>query len=167
MAKLLSRYELGADGGNAKLQAAKHLLDQAQRLQADTDRVLAETQQNLARAQAAIESGELTLKDAQNTLNTLKEFDQLVGTSKASAEEALRKVEEIHNLVKEAELKTEQAEKALKGWKRSFWFCFERVKLIELNFVWVDRRGAARCSGSARHRDGSSQDCRKSVSSGA
>jgi laminin gamma 1 len=113
--KLLSRYELGADGGNAQLQAAKHLLDQAQQMQADTDRVLAETQQNLARAQAAIESGELTLKDAQNTLNTLKEFDKLVGTSKASAEEALRKVEEIHNLVKEAELKTEQAEKALKG----------------------------------------------------
>ena len=113
--KLLEKYEVTIHGNLSKLNNARSLLEQAQQLQAITNRLLQETQEGYNKALAAFEAGEMTLKDAQNTLRILKEFDNLVAKSKLKAEEALKKVEEIHNLIKEAEMKTEEAERALKG----------------------------------------------------
>jgi coxsackievirus/adenovirus receptor len=115
--KLLEKYEITLNGNLNKLTNARQLLEQAQQLQAITNKLLQETQEGYNKALAAFESGELTLKDAQNTLRILKEFDDSVAKSKLKAEEALKKFEEIHNLIKEAEVKTDEAEKALKGIK--------------------------------------------------
>ena len=113
--KLLEKYEVTIHGNLNKLTSARNLLEQAQQLQAVTNRLLEETQEGYNRALAAFQDGELTLNDAKNTLRILKEFDNLVAKSKAKAEEALKKVEEIHSLIKEAEMKTDDAERALKG----------------------------------------------------
>ena len=96
-------------------QDARDLLTEATRQQGIANDLLVEVTKSLSKANESIFAGDSTLADAKKTLATLQGFDQLVKESKAKAEEALRKVNDIKRLIDEAESKTIEAEEALHG----------------------------------------------------
>lgn len=112
---LLNRHGDTLNNTRFQLKDARDLLEEAIRQQQITDGLLAEVEAALEKAKQAVASGEKTLEDAQNTLKTLKEFDQLVQESKGKADQALQKVPEITKMITDAEEKTKDAESALGG----------------------------------------------------
>ncbi|XP_013774278.1 laminin subunit gamma-1-like [Limulus polyphemus] len=94
---------------------AEELLAEGMRQQQIGDEMLADTDAALAKAKEAVASGDRTLEEANNTLDTLKKFDKLVKDSKDEADDALKKAPEIERLIEEAEEKTKDAEDALSG----------------------------------------------------
>ncbi|XP_041371142.1 laminin subunit gamma-1-like [Gigantopelta aegis] len=85
------------------------------RLQQTTDELLAEVDAARATARDAVDMGETTLKEANETLKTLIEFDKLVQESRGKADEALKKVGKIEDTIRRAEQTTGEARGALSG----------------------------------------------------
>uniref|UniRef100_A0A914ZML2 Laminin-like protein lam-2 n=1 Tax=Parascaris univalens TaxID=6257 RepID=A0A914ZML2_PARUN len=116
-------------GANAKEQAAanKELIDEAQRVIANagyelqrakdqqkiSDELLADTDVARAAAREAVQLAENTLKEANQTLNTLNDFQALVDGSKEEAVEELGKLKEIEERIALAEDTTREAENAI------------------------------------------------------
>ncbi|WAR30636.1 LAMC1-like protein [Mya arenaria] len=93
--------QLMADAENIKKQRA--------------DLLLAEVDAARARARDAVNKGEQTLREANETLQTLLGFNQVVQESRGKAEEALERVPEIEAHIREAEARTDEAREALSG----------------------------------------------------
>ncbi|XP_064648977.1 laminin subunit gamma-1-like isoform X2 [Lineus longissimus] len=94
---------------------AENLLLSGQRAQQVADELLADADVAKSIATDAISSGEKTLKDANDTLRILKEFDEKVKESKKKAEEALQEIPNIQQQIETAEQKTVEARNALSG----------------------------------------------------
>lgn len=65
------------------------------------------------KAREALKLAEQTLKEANDTLFTLQEFDQLVEQSKEEAAKAIESIPDIERLIADAENKTQLANNAL------------------------------------------------------
>lgn len=94
---------------------SRNMLDDGTVLQQRVDELLAEVDAARDVARRAVQAGEQTLREANNTLQTLLEFDRLVSENKDKANEALAKVPEIEAMIKEALDTTQQARDALQG----------------------------------------------------
>lgn len=97
------------DSTQFKLNEMKALLAEAIRQQSITDAQLADIDKTIQRAKEAVRQGEKTLKEAQDTLATLKKFDQKVQESQQEAMDALKKIPAIRKMIKHAEDKTKDA----------------------------------------------------------
>lgn len=107
--EFITRHANLLDSTQFKLNEMKALLAEAMRQQAITDAQLADIDKTIQRAKDAVKQGDETLKEAQDTLETLKKFDQKVQESQKEAMEALKKIPGIQKLIKQAEDKTKDA----------------------------------------------------------
>lgn len=92
-----------------RLNEMKALLAEAIRQQSITDAQLADIDKTIQQAKDAVKQGDKRLKEAQDTLATLKKFDQQVQESQKEAMEALKKIPAIRKMIKHAEDKTKDA----------------------------------------------------------
>lgn len=91
------------------------LLRQAEDQQQNIDSQLEEMTSNKARALEAVQKGNNVLKDAQTTLETLKDFENRVTENEAAAREAMAKIGSIDEMIRNAEQRTSEAENAMSG----------------------------------------------------
>ncbi|KAL3871372.1 hypothetical protein ACJMK2_039377 [Sinanodonta woodiana] len=106
--KLLS--DIKNEEGNAE-----KLLESGYNQQQRADELLAEVDAARAQAGKAVRMGDKTLKEANETLQILQGFNQLVKESKGKADDALEKAGEIEDKIEEAEKLTLEAKNALSG----------------------------------------------------
>lgn len=107
--EFITRHAQLLDSTQFKLNEMKALLAEAIRQQGITDAQLADIDKTIQRAKDAVKQGDKTLKEAQDTLATLKRFDQKVQESQKEAMEALKKIPAIRKMIKHAEDKTKDA----------------------------------------------------------
>lgn len=107
--EFILRHAQLLDSTQFKLNEMKALLAEAIRQQSITDAQLADIDKTIQRAKDAVKQGDKTLKEAQDTLATLKKFDQKVQESQQEALEALKKIPAIRKMIKHAEDKTKDA----------------------------------------------------------
>lgn len=107
--EFIARHKQLLDSTQFKLNEMKALLVEAMRQQSITDAQLADIDKTIQKAKDAVKQGDKTLKEAQDTLATLKRFDQKVQESQKEAMEALKKIPGIRKLIKHAEDKTKDA----------------------------------------------------------
>jgi len=107
--EFIMRHAQLLDSTQFKLNEMKALLAEAMRQQSITDAQLADIDKTIQRARDAVKQGDKTLKEAQDTLATLKKFDQKVQESQKEAMEALKKIPGIRKMIKQAEDKTKDA----------------------------------------------------------
>lgn len=100
---------------NEEKKKALFLLEEADLKQQEADELLAKVYTANKKAREAAARGEEILKEAQDTLKILKNFNTNVMMNKDNAEKALKKVTKITKMIEEAEKKTEKARKALTG----------------------------------------------------
>lgn len=94
---------------------AQKLFDDTYTLQQILDDLLGKVDVAFQKAKDAKAQAEAILKEANETLTILKNFDNEVSNSKSKAEDALNQIAKIEALIKEAELKTRDANEALVG----------------------------------------------------
>ncbi|PVD22260.1 hypothetical protein C0Q70_18068 [Pomacea canaliculata] len=99
----------------AQRNTSRLTLTDGRTLQQRVDEFLAEVDAARDVARKAVESGEKTLREANETLETLLEFDRLVDLNKDAANEALQKVPQIQAMIEEAIKTTDEARSALMG----------------------------------------------------
>lgn len=107
--EFISRHQQLLDSTQFKLNEMKALLAEAIRQQSITDAQLADIDKTIQHAKDAVKQGDKTLKEAQDTLATLKKFDQKVQESQQEAMDALKKIPAIRTMIKNAEDKTRDA----------------------------------------------------------
>lgn len=107
--EFIKRHQQLLDSTQFKLNEMKALLAEAIRQQAITDAQLADIDKTTQKAKDAVKQGDKILKEAQDTLSTLKKFDQRVQESQREAMEALKKIPEIQKMIKKAEDRTKNA----------------------------------------------------------
>lgn len=107
--EFITRHAQLLDSTQFKLNEMKALLAEAMRQQSITDAQLAEIDKTIQKAKDAVKQGDKTLKEAQDTLNTLRKFDQKVQESQKEALEALKKIPAIRKIIKHAEDRTKDA----------------------------------------------------------
>lgn len=107
--EFITRHAQLLDSTQFKLNEMKALLAEAIRQQGITDAQLADIDKTIQRAKDAVKQGDKILKEAQDTLATLKKFDQKVQESQKEAMEALKKIPGIRKMIKQAEDKTKDA----------------------------------------------------------
>ncbi|XP_064457402.1 laminin subunit gamma-1-like isoform X3 [Ornithodoros turicata] len=110
---LMERHRDIVESIEPQREDAEGLLAEAEHQQQITDGLLAATDAALQKSKEAVESGERILKEAQNTLQTLKAFDENVKKSKEKAMEALDRIPEITDFIEDAENRTGEAREAL------------------------------------------------------
>ncbi|GFO02129.1 laminin subunit gamma-3 [Plakobranchus ocellatus] len=93
---------------------ANDLLMEGDLVNKNISNLLAEADYARSEARKAIEAAKKTLKEANDTLRTLEEFDELVGKEDA-ANQAMDQVPEIKMIIEEARNTTRMAEDALSG----------------------------------------------------
>lgn len=107
--EFIARHAQLLDSTQFKLNEMKALLAEAIRQQGITDAQLADIDKTIQKAKDAVKQGDNTLKEAQDTLATLRRFDQKVQESQKEALEALKKIPAIRKMIKHAEDKTKDA----------------------------------------------------------
>jgi len=107
--EFITRHAQLLDSTQFKLNEMKALLAEAMRQQSITDAQLADLDKTIQKAKDAVKQGDRTLKEAQDTLATLRKFDQKVQESQKEAMEALKKIPAIRKMIKHAEDKTRDA----------------------------------------------------------
>ncbi|GJQ78719.1 putative laminin subunit [Trypoxylus dichotomus] len=85
---------------------AKQLLDDAYNQEDYLGQIMNEILATKAQAENAVELGDNTLTQAKNTYEKLSQFDKQVKESEASANEALKKIPEIRQLINETDFQT-------------------------------------------------------------
>ncbi|XP_059094696.1 laminin subunit gamma-1-like isoform X3 [Tigriopus californicus] len=91
------------------------LLRRADAQQRQIDEQLAEIDSHRARALDSVKTGNNVLKDAQNTLKTLKGFESEVSENEETARAAMENINDIENMIREAEEKTAKARNDMVG----------------------------------------------------
>ncbi|KAF7241285.1 Laminin subunit gamma-1 [Varanus komodoensis] len=109
----LKDYEDLREDMKGKELEVQNLLEKGKTEQQTADQLLARADAAKALAEEAAEKGKNTLKEANDILNNLKDFDKRVNDNKTAAEDALRKIPAITQTILEANNKTRQAELAL------------------------------------------------------
>jgi len=89
------------------------LLNRASVQQREVDSRLADMDMHRAKALEAVDIGNNVLKDAQDTLETLKDFENRVSSNKDAAEQALTRIKDIQATILSAQENTAQADKFL------------------------------------------------------
>jgi len=110
---LMSQYQGLLQETMGKRAQLQDLLNRANIQQQEVDGRLADMDKHRAKALEAVEIGNNVLKDAQETLETLKDFENRVNSNKDAAEQALNDVQAIEATIASAKDKTEQADKQL------------------------------------------------------
>ncbi|GFS14721.1 laminin subunit gamma-3 [Elysia marginata] len=95
-------------------KAANMLLEDGDLINNNITELLSEADYARDVARKAVESAKNTLKEANDTLTTLEEFDKLV-SKKDAAEQAMQEVPEIKKIIEEAKNTTLMAREALSG----------------------------------------------------
>ncbi|XP_011142346.1 laminin subunit gamma-1 [Harpegnathos saltator] len=98
-----------------KARKSHELLERAQDQQAATAELLAELDQANETANDAVNRGDQTLKEAQETLKKLGEFDAEVQRERVKAQDALKDIQSIKELIDIATTQTREVERALNG----------------------------------------------------
>ncbi|VVC25129.1 Hypothetical protein CINCED_3A009745 [Cinara cedri] len=98
-----------------ELQQAEVTLQQSEKQQKTREYFLAQANASYEKADQAVKLGVRILEEAQQTLSTLKAFDKQVQDSKTNANEALKQIPQIKQLIEEASDKTTRAQQALAG----------------------------------------------------
>ncbi|KRT81515.1 hypothetical protein AMK59_6269 [Oryctes borbonicus] len=92
---------------------AKQLLDDGYNQKDYLGQIMNEILATKAQAENAVELGDNTLTQARNTYEKLSQFDKQVKESEASANEALKKIPEIRQLINETDFQTTQTQGSL------------------------------------------------------
>lgn len=111
--RFMSEYQAVVRETMNKRVNLQDLLDRAKIQQHEVDNQLNEIENHKAQALEAVEIGNNVLKDAQDTLETLKDFENRVNSNKDAAEEALTRIQAISQSVEISSDKTDQAGKQL------------------------------------------------------
>ncbi|KAH0945533.1 hypothetical protein HN011_010340 [Eciton burchellii] len=98
-----------------KVKESEDILDKAQDQQGATAELLAELDKANETANDAVKRGDQTLKEAQETLKRLGEFDAEVQRERIKAQEALKDIESIEELINNASMQAREAERVLNG----------------------------------------------------
>ncbi|XP_018901355.2 laminin subunit gamma-1 isoform X1 [Bemisia tabaci] len=96
-----------------QIKEAETTLGLGEEQQKITDELLADADAAKSLAEQAVKKGDDTLKEAQNTYNTLKTFDSEVKASKEQAKKTLLTTSEIEKIIIEARDKSETAAASL------------------------------------------------------
>ncbi|KAG0713279.1 Laminin subunit gamma-1 [Chionoecetes opilio] len=99
----------------SQLVETMQLVQRGRAQQQVTSELLADTFTAEGQAKEAINTAEHTLSEAKETLTILEGFDKQVQESREEAKDALGRVGEIEQLIREAEDRTDEAEAALTG----------------------------------------------------
>ncbi|XP_026559056.1 laminin subunit gamma-1 [Pseudonaja textilis] len=110
--KLRNYEDLREDMREKELEV-QNLLEKGKTEQQTADQLLARADAAKALAEEAAKKGSNTLREANEILNNLKDFDKRVNDNKTAAEEALRKIPAITQTIMDANSKTRQAELTL------------------------------------------------------
>lgn len=113
--RLIEQHRNLMEDVESQRQEAETMLENGMRQQQIADELLADADVARDIARDAVNKAETTLRDANNTLKTLKEFDQKVQESKADAAKALEKIPAIQDEIRAAEAKTQDANRNLAG----------------------------------------------------
>ncbi|XP_067209558.1 laminin subunit gamma-1 isoform X2 [Linepithema humile] len=98
-----------------KIRKSEELLERAQDQQAATAELLAELDEANETANDAINRSNQTLKEAQETLNKLGEFDAEVQRERVKAQDALKNIHSIEELIRNANQKAEDMTIVING----------------------------------------------------
>ncbi|XP_031846744.1 laminin subunit gamma-1 isoform X2 [Nomia melanderi] len=98
-----------------KVRKSEELIERAQDQQAATAELLAELDGANEKVNDAVKRGDQTLKEAQETLKKLGEFDAEVQRERIRAQDALKNISSIEAMIVYATEQTEQAEEILRG----------------------------------------------------
>lgn len=98
-----------------KVRKSEELLERAQDQQAATAEQLAELDKAKETANDAVKRGDQTLKEAQETLKKLGEFDAEVQRERVKAQDALKDIQTIEELINTATARTRETEQVLSG----------------------------------------------------
>ncbi|KAL7984791.1 hypothetical protein Chor_003361 [Crotalus horridus] len=109
----LKNYEDLREDMRQKELEVQNLLEKGKTEQQTADQLLARADAAKALAEEAAKKGSNTLREANEILNNLKDFDKRVNDNKTAAEEALRKIPAITQTIMDANSKTRQAELTL------------------------------------------------------
>ncbi|XP_070602395.1 laminin subunit gamma-1 [Erythrolamprus reginae] len=109
----LKNYEDLREDMREKELEVQNLLEKGKTEQQTADQLLARADAAKALAEEAAKKGSNTLREANEILNNLKDFDKRVNDNKTAAEEALRKIPAITQTITDANSKTRQAELTL------------------------------------------------------
>lgn len=111
--RLINEYERLVRDSMDKRMNLQDLLDRANTQQQVVDSRLADMDKHRAKAVEAVDMGNNVLINAEETLETLRDFENRVANNKDAAEQALTRIDEIKDSIKAAMDKTDQAEKQL------------------------------------------------------
>jgi len=126
------------------------LLDRANIQQKEVNNRLEEIEHHKKKALLAVDVGNNVLTDAQNTLETLKDFENRVNNNKDAAEEALTQIQAISQTIQVAKDKTEESGKQLDD--------AENNSELALNIAITSKDIAERASEKANEIVGSSSE---------
>ncbi|XP_076636198.1 laminin subunit gamma-1 isoform X1 [Colletes latitarsis] len=112
---LIDRHESLITEMAEKIKKSEELLDGAQVQQAATADLLAELDRANEKANDAVKRGDQTLKEAQETLKKLGEFDAEVKRERIKAQDALKGINDISMMIADARRQAMQAEEVLIG----------------------------------------------------
>ena len=111
--RLMEEYQPLVRDTMEKRMNLQDLLNRANVQQQEVDSRLKDMDRHRAKAIKAVEIGNNVLKDAQDTLETLRDFENRVSSNKDAAEQALTRIQDIEATIRSAADKTEQAGKQL------------------------------------------------------
>jgi len=111
--RLMDDYRDVTQETRDKRVGLEDLLKRANIQQREVDNKLAEMKAYTQKALDAVNVGNDVLKDAQNTLETLRNFENRVNNNKDAATDALTRIQDIERMIATARDKTEQSGKQL------------------------------------------------------
>jgi laminin gamma 1 len=116
--QLISQHESLMTDVERQMKEAVDFLEDGNRQQQITDELLADADAARDMARKAVSKAENTLREANDTLRILKEFNRTVSESRQKADEALKQIPEIERMIDDAEQKTQEARGNLAGAER-------------------------------------------------
>jgi len=126
--RLMGEHEVLVRETQDRRAVLQDLLNRANAQQQDVDSRLADMNKHRAKALEAVEIGNTVLKDAMETLETLKDFENRVNSNKDAAEQSLKEIDSIAATIQEATEKTEQAGRHLSDAESNSHLAFDMAR---------------------------------------